>query len=97
MKPLIRSALGAVAALLISVGPLSADCAGFISGWFMGGPSSGYLIGQAKVTLSASWDFYVGGSVSSTFCVGTYQVMLRDGSSYRIKLRCDTYEMWGLF
>ena len=99
MKRFVRSAMGAFTALIISVGPVWAqgDCAPYISGWFMGGPSSGYLVGEKKVTAEMSFDWILSGGWTEEFCVGTYQMLTRDGGRQRIQVRCDTYTLWGLF
>ncbi|NNF26574.1 MAG: hypothetical protein HKN73_05030 [Gemmatimonadetes bacterium] len=99
MTRLVRSTLTAASALLVSFGPVagSANCSPFVSGWYNGGPASGYLIGTATVKLTGEASAYLGFSISQEFCVGTYQMMLRDGSQTRVKLRCDDYSVWGLF
>lgn len=98
MKRFVRSILGALTALLISVGPVWAtDCAPYVSGWFMGGPSAGYLVGQKRVTAELSFDWILGGNVTEEFCVGTYQLTYRSGQQQRVQIRCDTYTLWGLF
>lgn len=99
MKRLLRSILTAASALLLSFGAVTAasNCSPFVSGWFNGGPASGYLIGTATVKLTGEAASFLGFSVSQEFCVGTYQMMLRDGSQTRVKLRCDDYSVWGLF
>ncbi|MDH3222230.1 MAG: hypothetical protein OEO23_00830 [Gemmatimonadota bacterium] len=99
MSRLVRSTLTATAALLFSVGPAWAltNCAPFVSGWYNGGPASGYLIGTSTVTITGDAGAFFNVGVSESFCVGTYQMMLRDGSTTRLKLRCDDYSVWGLF
>jgi hypothetical protein len=100
MTRLLRSTVTAAAAVLLAVGPLAAgtsSCAAFVTGWYNGGPVSGYLIGTSTVTLTGEAAAFLGFSISQEFCVGTYQMMFRDGSTMRVKLRCDDYTVWGLF
>ena len=98
MRRLARATLIAASALLFTVTPLFAlDCAPYISGYYAGGPATGYLIGQSKFTLTAEFDFYFGGGVSQEVCVGTYQMLFDGGVQRRVKFRCDTYAPWGLF
>jgi len=94
-----RTTLLATAALLISVGPVLGlnNCAAFVSTFFNGRPSSGYLIGTKQVTLTGGWDFYFSGSGSESFCVGTYGMDGGEGYTYHIELRCDNYTIWGWF
>ena len=101
MLKTLRTLTLVAAAMAMSTGPLTAqgDCAFYVSGWFNGSPATGYLLGQSKVTVESGFDFYLNGSVSQEFCVGTYQMRGRkDGKkSFILKLRCDTYTIWGLF
>ena len=99
MTRLVRSTLTAASALLLSVGPVAgaSNCAPYVTGWYNGGPASGYLIGTSTVKLTGEAAAFFGFSISEEFCVGTYQLMLRDGSQIRVKLRCDDYTVWGLF
>ena len=101
MLRIVRSLTLVAAAFVISVGPAygQGDCAQFVSGWFNGSPASGYLLGSSEVTLETGFDFYLSGTMSESFCVGTYHMQGRhdNRTDFRLKLRCDTYTIFGLF
>ena len=84
---------------MISIGPVwaSNNCAPYISTYFNGRPSGGFLIGTKQVTLEGGLEFYFSGSGSESFCVGTYQMDLGEGYTQHIELRCDNYTIWGWF
>ena len=99
MHTALRVMLLLTAATLIGAPSLSArgSCAPYISGWYHGSPATGYLVGESMVTLETGFDFYLNGSITEEFCVGTYNMLGRRDRSFRLQLRCDTYSIWGLF